>query len=75
MNPPPIGEEARDRILRETRMKDAALEEGRRQGRMEAAAEFERRLGSLERRFEVLWRAFETDDTKIIRQPEGPNSG
>ncbi len=75
MNPPPIGDETRQRILREARLRDEALAEGRRLGRLEASADFMRRLVDLESKVEALWRAAETDETKAIKLPEGPNSG
>ncbi len=75
MNPPPYDSGAHERVLREIRLKEIAFARGVEQGRMEASAIFERRLTDLEKRFDVLWRAFETDDTRVLPRPEGPNSG
>ncbi len=73
--PPPYDSEAHDRFLREARIKEIAYARGIERGRMEASALFERRLEDAEKKLEALWRAFETDETRVLQRPEGPNSG
>lgn len=56
--------------MREFRLKDSMLEQGRREGRAEAAAEFTRRLMEMERKLAVLWDAFCREPTQRIERPE-----
>ncbi len=63
---------AHERILREFRAKQAAIDLGRQQGRLDAAAAFERRLVALEQTVAALVQAAATDDTRVIPAPRTP---
>jgi hypothetical protein len=68
--PPPLGDDARERVLREMRLKEQAHDEGRREGRVEAAAQFERRLDEMERKVKALWDAFCREPTQRIERSD-----
>jgi hypothetical protein len=52
------------------RLKEQAHDDGHRQGRMEAAAMYERRLEKIERMVQVMWDAFCRDETRVIERPD-----